>query len=208
MTHDSEHVDAVRHGYDVLSYLYRGDADPVGPQYATRLERLVAALPVGAHVLDVGCGNGIPVARRLVDDGFQVTGVDLSDTQIRRARALVPGAAFVRGDITDLRWPPATFDAVLALYSVIHIPLSRQPALLADLARWTKPGGQCLLVAGATAWTGTEENWLGGAASMWWSHPDASTYRRWLAAAGWHVVDSWFVPEGDGGHQAFWSVRS
>ena len=37
-------------------------------------ERFVTALPVGASVLDLGCGSGAPVARYLVECGLRVTG--------------------------------------------------------------------------------------------------------------------------------------
>jgi len=48
-------------------------------------------LPSGDMVLDLGCGCGIPVAQELAQH-FQVTGVDLSEVQIARARQLVPQA--------------------------------------------------------------------------------------------------------------------
>lgn len=47
----------------------------------------------------------------------------------------------------------------------VHIPSSR--AL----------GG---LITGHRAWTGTEDNWLGGPRPVWWSHADAAAYRSWL----------------------------
>jgi ubiquinone/menaquinone biosynthesis C-methylase UbiE len=45
-----------------------------------------------------------------------VTGVDLSDTMIRRARRLVPRARFVRADMTEVVFPDREFGAVIALY--------------------------------------------------------------------------------------------
>jgi hypothetical protein len=51
---------------------------------------------------------------------------------------------------------------------------------------------------GHRAWTGTDENWLGGGTTMWWSHADADTNRSWLTAAGLVVEHEEFVPEGDG----------
>jgi hypothetical protein len=35
---------------------------------------------------------------------------------------------------------------------------------------------------------------------MYWSHTDPATYERWLHEAGFNLVWSRFVPEGDGGH--------
>src|SRR5258708_5776630 len=57
------------------------------------------------------------------------------------------------------------------------------------------------------AWSGTEDNWLGGPATMWWSHADAATYRAWLGDAGLEVTEQEFVPEGDGGQALFWARR-
>ena len=202
----SEPRDVVRHGYDVVSELYRADDAPAG-QYGPWIDQLERRLPAGGRVLDVGCGCGVPVARAVAAAGHQVTGIDLSDVQIGRARRLVPTGTFVRGDITELDWPPASFDAVVALYSIIHVPVGAQPALLAAFGRWLVDGGVLLLTAGATAWTGSEQGWLGGDAEMSWSQADAATYREWLADAGFDVLDEDYVPDGTSGHSLFWARR-
>lgn len=136
-----------------------------------------------------------------------MTGVDLSGVQIGRARQLVPTAVFQRADAARVTFPAGSFDAVVCLYLLIHLPQDEQPALLARVAGWLRPGGWLLATAGAHEWTGTEVGWLGGGAAMWWSHPDAATYRRWLTKAGLDIAGERFVPEGDGGHQLFWACR-
>ncbi len=194
--------DVVRRGYDALSLRYRSDDAEAG-LYAPWIAELSQRLGPSASVLDVGCGCGVPVARDLAAAGHRVTGVDISDVQIERARRLVPDAEFLRADATEIDFPPGSFHAVVALYSLIHMPLDAQQRLISSMARWLTEGGTLLLVAGAQAWTGTEDRWLGGDAAMWWSHPDAGTYRRWLQDAGFDVVHEEFVPEGDGGHALF-----
>ncbi|MFD2077923.1 Methyltransferase domain-containing protein [Actinopolymorpha cephalotaxi] len=200
----------VRRGYDAISYAYRGDGDDGDdgddPRYARWIDELTARVPAGGAVLDLGCGCGVPVARALHEAGYAVTGVDLSDVQIARARALVPGATFLRADATAVEFPAGSFDAVVCLYALIHVPLDEQPALLARIASWLRPGGRLLATAGHTAWTGSEENWLG--APMWWSHADAATYRGWLTRAGLTITGEEFVPEGDSGHSLFRARRS
>ncbi len=202
---DGDPKEVVRRGYDVISYAYRGD-DGDDPRYARWIGELTARIPGGGAVLDLGCGCGVPVSRTLSEAGYALTGVDLSDVQIERARALVPGATFLRADASAVEFPPGSFDAVVSLYALIHIPLDEQPALLARIASWLRPGGRLLATTGHTAWTGTEENWLG--APMWWSHADAETYRSWLARAGLAVTGEEFVPEGDSGHSLFWAQRT
>jgi SAM-dependent methyltransferase len=203
---DSDERDLVRRGYDALSYHYRSD-DADDGQYAPWLVDLQGRLPVSGAVLDLGCGCGVPVARFLADAGYHVTGVDISDVQIERARRLVPAGTFVRADATRLDLPSASFDAVVCLYALIHMPLADQPRLIARIATWLRPGGWLLTTVGNGAWTGTEDNWLGGPATMWWSHADAATYREWLVAAGFAIESEEFVPEGASGHALFRARR-
>ena len=167
---DADPVELVRSGYNAISGAYRGDDDPdreYGPWLAGLLERI----PGRGQVLDIGCGCGVPVARLLAAAGHQVTGVDVSDVQVERALEARPGAVFLGADATEVDFPPGSFDAVTCLYVLIHIPLDRQPRLLRGIARWLRPGGWLLAVTGQDAWTGTEDNWLGGPAPMRWSQP-------------------------------------
>jgi SAM-dependent methyltransferase len=48
---------------------------------------LKTGLPLGAEVLDVGCGNGV-ISRSLGEQGFKVKGVDISEKAIARAKEL------------------------------------------------------------------------------------------------------------------------
>jgi 2-polyprenyl-3-methyl-5-hydroxy-6-metoxy-1,4-benzoquinol methylase len=198
--------DIVRRGYDALSYLYRGDSEAPA-HYATCLAQLQKRVAAGGAVLDLGCGCGVPLARDLAASGYQVTGVDLSEVQVERARQLVPTASFLRADATQVRFLPSSFDAVVSLYALIHMPLDEQPPLLGRIGRWLRPGGWFLATTGHRAWTGTEDGWLGGEAPMWWSHADAATYRTWIEHAGLAVVAQEVVPEGDGVHALFWARR-
>jgi SAM-dependent methyltransferase len=63
-------------------------------------------------VVDLGCGSGI-WARELTDAGYQVLGVDISESMIRLARKKAPQARFVRSSFLDVQVPPC--DAVTSL---------------------------------------------------------------------------------------------
>lgn len=86
---------------------------------------------------------------------------------------------------------------------LIHLPDPEQEALIHNVRTWLRSGGVLVATAGATAWTGEETDWLGAGARMWWSHPDAETYREWLTSAGLTIERDDFVPEDNGGHQLF-----
>ncbi len=198
----------VREGWNQRSYLYRPEGARMdGTEHANReyeqwLSPILTQLPRGSHVLDLGCGAGVPAAR-LLARRFEVTGVDISDVQIERARALVPRATFVREDMTRVRFPAGSFAAVVALYSIIHVPLAEQRPLFRRIHRWLVPGGVFLTILGAGRWKGLEKGWLGSDSWMFWDHEDATTYRAWLEEAGFVVDAEKFIPEGEGGHELF-----
>jgi SAM-dependent methyltransferase len=199
-------TDLVRRGYDALSYQYRADDAEAG-RYAPWLERLLGLLPPAAAVLDLGCGCGVPVARTLADAGHHVTGVDISAVQVGRARALVPAGTFIQADATRVEFEDDSFDAIVSLYALIHMPLAAQPGLLRRAARWLRPSGWLLAVTGQQAWTGSDERWLGGSTPMYWSQADAAASRRWIQAAGLAITGEETVPEGSSAHALFWAQR-
>ncbi len=196
--------DLVRRGYDEVSLAYRGDdsqaasssAEDVG-RYAGWVAELAGLLPAGATVADLGCGAGIPATRELTGQGLRVLGVDFSAVQLARARRLVPSASLVRADITALRLRPASLDAVVSFYTLIHVPLADQRALFPRIRAWLRPGGYLLAITGAGHESGTGP-YLG--AEMFWEHADTDTYLRWLQAA--RLTPQWhrYIPEGDSGH--------
>ena len=207
MDNSDDPRELVRQGYDALSFHYRSD-DADDDRYARWLAALAERLPASATVLDLGCGCGVPAARFLANCGHHVTGVDISDVQIQRARRLVPGGSFLQADATRLELPAASFDAVVCLYALIHMPLADQPRVIERIATWLRPEGWLLTTVGQEAWTGTEDNWLGGPAAMWWSQANVSTYRGWLRQAGLTITSEQFVPEGNSGHALFWAQRT
>jgi cyclopropane fatty-acyl-phospholipid synthase-like methyltransferase len=190
----------VRAGYDAVSSAYVDDegADRADVRRLW-LAPLLADLPPRATVLDLGCGAGVP-ATKILAERFRVIGVDISPVQIERARHLVPNAEFIVADMTTVEFPPESFDAVVSLYAVIHVPLAEQPPLFARIHRWLRPGGYFLATVGAGAYTGTEDDWLVPGVRMYWSHADEETYRGWLDDLGFRLIERTFVPEGDSGH--------
>ena len=138
----------VRNGYDLVSEAYRSEGfEYEKSMYREFLAWLEPLLNAGDRVLDLGCGCGIPVAK-VLSSRFKVLGVDISPVQIRRAQQLVPNAQFLCADFTDLDLPGKSFEAVIAFYSIIHVPLEEQPGLFDSIASWLVPGGLLLLSVG------------------------------------------------------------
>ncbi|HET7478565.1 MAG TPA: class I SAM-dependent methyltransferase [Rubrobacteraceae bacterium] len=184
--------DATRHtveaGYDRMAEAYLATKDPEDPTTISALEDLAGYLPPGASVLDLGCGAGVPATRWLARRGFAVTGVDFSGKQLELARRLVPDAVFIRADMTELDLAPETFDAVVALHSIIHVPRLDHPTLLGSIHRWLRPGGVFLATLTMTDFEGEDPDWEGWGAAMRWSHYDRETNVSLLREAKFEVV--------------------
>lgn len=132
----------------------------IGRRTIERLE-----LPLGATVLDVGCGTGasaLPAADKVGPHG-RVIGVDLADRllEIARQKAAKQGLVniqFETGDMERLGYQDGYFDAVVSVFSIFFVPdIARQAR---ELWRMVRPGGvlaittwgQRMLQPGTAAW--------------------------------------------------------
>jgi SAM-dependent methyltransferase len=122
----------------------------------------------------------------IVRRGCRVLGVDISPEQIRRAQELVPAAEFLCQDVIDTDLEAESFDLVVALYSIINMPLEDHRPLIGQIGRWTRSGGHFLCSLADQESPGYfREDWLGiPGARMSWSHASLETYQAWLAEAG------------------------
>lgn len=99
-------------------------------------------LPPGTTVLDVGCGIGGSSRILGRDYGFDVTGITISPSQVRRAQQLTPPELNVRFQVDDamaLSFPDASFDVVWSIEAGPHMP--DKAVFARELMRVLKPGG-------------------------------------------------------------------
>jgi SAM-dependent methyltransferase len=181
------HRHSVESGYDLMAEQYLATKNREDPLALTALGDLASLLPRDAAVLDLGCGAGVPVTRWLSDKGFAVTGVDVSARQLELARTYVPEATFIKADMTEVTFPPGSLDAVVAFYSIIHLPRTEHPALLGRIHRWLRPEGIFLATMTLTDYEGRDDDWEGWGAPMVWSHYDGDTNVAMLREAGFVI---------------------
>src|SRR5438093_4691224 len=105
-------------------YGYRSGTSPYAFGYLLKeLEGFCGALPPGARVLDIGCGNGF-LAGYFLGKGCRVVGIDLSTTGIHIARSSHPGGRFEIASADEnilavLNEPP--FDIVVSTEVIEHL---------------------------------------------------------------------------------------
>ena len=190
----------VKEGYDRLSSDYRRHfAASYEASYYSWLNSFVQYLQADSKILELGCGDGLPVAR-LLSQRYRYLGVDISPAQVALARANVPDGSFEVADMTRLSFQEGEFAGIVALYSLIHVPIEQQPALIEAMHNWLKADGCILAVVGAKAWTGIEKDWIVPGTTMYWNHADSSTYIKWFSSAGFTIEETKYIPERDSGH--------
>jgi SAM-dependent methyltransferase len=102
----------------------------------------------GTRFFDAGCGAG-GASRLALRRGAQVSGLDASGALIAIARECVPQGDFRVGDLEDLPFPAAGFDATIASLSVQY---AAAPVLaLLELRRITAPEGSVVIGAWGAA---------------------------------------------------------
>ena len=185
-------------GYDALAPRFGAWGEQVeGDPWERFLGELVDRLPSRARVVDLGCGNGAKLRR--LDGSFELLGVDISEEQLRLARTEVPGATFVHADFTELDFPAEAFDAVTALYSIVHVPRDEHAAFFRRIRGWLRPGGLFLASLSHIGGPDRIEEWL--EVEMFFSGFDAETNRGLLLEAGFELLVDEVVwmrePEGE-----------
>ncbi|MEU2247714.1 class I SAM-dependent methyltransferase [Streptomyces sp. NPDC019224] len=100
-----------------------------------------AAVPAGAHILELGCGVG-RVTHPLIERGFRMTAVDESPQMLERVR----GARTVCAPIESLDLGDETFDVVMLASLLVHAGDRRvRDGLLRTCRRYVRDGGVVLI---------------------------------------------------------------
>jgi ubiquinone/menaquinone biosynthesis C-methylase UbiE len=109
-----------------------------------------AGIKTGARVLDVGCATGYYSAM-FASLGYAVTGIDISETGIQKARERYPDIRFEVQDATALPYPAGSFDFVFALgVSVANTrDLGEMHTWLRHMLGVLSPGGTLALLGGS-----------------------------------------------------------
>jgi phosphatidylethanolamine/phosphatidyl-N-methylethanolamine N-methyltransferase len=107
-----------------------------------------AARAVGGRILEIGVGTGLSFDD--YDETTEITGIDLSEPMIARARERLASGRYPHVkqltvmDAHDMAFGDGTFDCVVGQFV---ITLVEEPErVLAECARVLKPGGQIVLV--------------------------------------------------------------
>ncbi|MBN1783896.1 MAG: class I SAM-dependent methyltransferase [Alphaproteobacteria bacterium] len=101
-------------------------------------------LPKGSTVLDAGCGEGY-ISRFLVNEGYSVTGIDLSEEFIQSAqKARAKDEVYMVSDILKADFEPNHFDAIVLNH--VMMELKNPEKAIERFGKWLKPGGKLIFL--------------------------------------------------------------
>lgn len=172
--------------YDLIADWYASDRG--GTVGVAEALAVAATLPTGSCLLDIGCGNGVPITEALVKAGHRVVGLDTSTGMLARFRVNLPGTPAVRGDVRNCPFPDGSFDAAVSWGMMFHLPRGDQPAAFESVSRVLKPGAPFLFTAAEIE--GADEAGITGTMNGVTFHYYAvPSYRELAAEHGFVLVD-------------------
>jgi SAM-dependent methyltransferase len=127
--------------YDGIADWYDAEFQPA-PLESETWQTLVELLGEGSgNLVDIGCGTG-SYAAALAELGWTVTGVDVSEDMLRRARE--KGVETVRADAAAMTFEDASFDAAVSIFT--HTDVDDFSAVVGEVARVLRPGAPFVYV--------------------------------------------------------------
>lgn len=160
------------------------------------LDALLSVVPVGATVLDLGCGTGRPMAEHIVSQGRRVLGVDQSEALLSMARSHLP----------DERWVLSTMQAfeidqpchgALLWDSLFHVPRAEHEPILRKVVEALPAGARLMLTVGGSAHPAFTDTMFGQTFFYDSNTPEES--EQILVRLGCRIVIGEFMNVPDGG---------
>jgi len=182
---------------------YQSSYDRIAEEYAARIAGELEHKPLDRMLLDefaqrvkgagrvceLGCGPG-HVARYLHDRGVDICGIDLSPGMLEQARKLNPAIEFRQGNMLALDVEDGTWAAIVAFYSIVHIPRADILPAFREMFRALKPGGLLFVAFHIGIEVLREENLWGHPVSLDIVFYARKEVERYLGLAGFAIEDS------------------
>ncbi|MBV9301426.1 MAG: class I SAM-dependent methyltransferase [Acidobacteriaceae bacterium] len=190
------------HEYDLIADWYSSERiDQIG---IPETVMLLSSIPPGSRILDIGCGNGIPITRALVRAGHTVIGLDSSSAMLERFRDNRPETPIVRGVVQACPFANRIFDAAVAWGVMFHLSRENQIQAIASVSRVLKMVAPFLFTSGDADDFEGKEGVMNGVTFRYFSF-SIENYRRILGDQGFTLTD---VHKDNGGNTYYVATKT
>ena len=115
------------------------------PALIAAVRKFLSHLPPSSHILECGCGTGIPIAHTITSSGHRYHGIDMAPGMVELCRQQVPDACSLEV-VNMLSYSPSrSFDGVVASLSFFELKYEEQVQMAGKWAGWLREGGVFLL---------------------------------------------------------------
>lgn len=175
-------------GYEKADYeeRYRKNRK-VRPKEKELFQQFFDLIQNHGKVLDLGCGTGLPFDKYILENNFDVLGVDIAEKHVEKAKENVPEAEIVQGDFFDLELEKKTISGLVSFYAIFHVPRKEHEKLFSQIYDWLEPGGAILVTMGNEETDNHRAEWSGN--ELVWSSYSAEKNKKLIENAGFESVD-------------------
>ena len=152
------------------------------------LEKFASHVRPGGKILDVGCASGRDSAW-FASRGFDVVGIDISESLVEMATNSVPNAHFAVMDLMNLDFPDESFDGIWCSCVLLHISRTDAPIAVQKMASKLRPEGILYILVKEGNTEGLEEDDRYHNAVKFSSYFEVSEIRTMLKDAGLDILE-------------------
>lgn len=163
------------------------------------LDKFTGLVGASGSILDIGCGNGVPIAEHFIRHGYQLTGVDGAPGMLARAQQAFPEQRWLNLDMRQLALNE-TFDGLIAWDSFFHLSHDDQRQMFPIFARHSHPGSVLMFTSGTD--NGIAMGEFEGE-PLYHASLSPDEYRQRLADNGFAAIDVVFEDPDCGGHSVW-----
>jgi SAM-dependent methyltransferase len=166
------------------------------------LDRLLALMPRGGAILDLGCGSGEPIGRYFIEQGCEVVGVDAAPALVEICRGRFPDQEWVVADMRTLSLG-RRFAGILAWDSFFHLSPRDQRRMFPVFRRHAAASAALMFTSGHlhSEAIGTFQD-----DPLYHASLDQEEYRSLLEGSGFDVV-SHVAEDPSCGRHTIWLAR-
>lgn len=166
------------------------------------LDLAISYIQPNAKVLDLGCGMGEPIAKYLIEQGFNLTGIDGSHKLIELAKPRFPKAKFMAQDMREVNLNEK-FDLVIAWNSFFHLSKDDQRSMFKIFEKHINPNGILMFTSGPSDGEIWSDN---GGEMLYHASLDVEEYKKLLLEHNFEII-KYAIEDEECGGATVWVAR-